>query len=87
MEHEANDLLTEAKQILAAKNSVDKPARDFMTAAQRDALADDFASRKQFLSASHFHSDAVFDAAVIEVDFDGAVGSLRDEAVEMITVA
>ncbi len=51
------NLLTEAK-ILLAGNRTDKAARDFMTAPQRDALAEDYASRKQFLSASHFHSDA-----------------------------
>ena len=43
---------------MLADNRTDKAARDFMSASQRDALADDYASRKQFLSASHFHSDA-----------------------------
>ena len=52
-----NDLLNEAKQILGSNRS-DKAAKDFMTTAQRDALADDFASKQQFLSASHFASDA-----------------------------
>ena len=31
---------------------------DFMTKEQREALANDYASRKQFLSASHFAPDA-----------------------------
>ena len=52
-----NNLLTEAKLILASNKS-DKAARDFMTGEQREALAEDYASRKQFLSASHFTSDA-----------------------------
>ena len=51
-----NNLLTEAK-IIFANNKTDKPARDFMTTEQRGALADDYAARKQFLSASHFTSD------------------------------
>jgi hypothetical protein len=52
-----NDLLNEAKQIIGS-NRTDKAAKDFMTTAQRDALAADFASKQQFLSASHFASDA-----------------------------
>jgi hypothetical protein len=52
-----NDLLTEAKQIIG-NNRTEKAARDLMTAGQRDALAADFASKKQFLSASHFTTDA-----------------------------
>lgn len=52
-----NNFLTEAKHILASNKTV-QAAKDFMTTEQRDALADDYAARKQFLSASHFHSDA-----------------------------
>ncbi len=52
-----NNLVREAQAILAS-NRTDKAARDFMSTEQRDAFAEDFASRKQFLSASHFHSDA-----------------------------
>ncbi len=52
-----NELLTEAKLLLAS-NRTDKAARDFMSASQRDALAEDYANRKQFLSASHFHSNS-----------------------------
>lgn len=52
-----SNLLNEAKQIIS-NNRSDKAAKDFMTNAQRDALADDFAAKKQFLSASHFASDA-----------------------------
>ncbi len=52
-----NDLVTQAKDIIGS-NKTEKAARDFMTTGQRDALAEDYASRKQFLSASHFHSDA-----------------------------
>jgi hypothetical protein len=52
-----NDLLNEAKQIMGGNRS-DKAAKDFMTNEQRDALAADFASKKQFLSASHFASNA-----------------------------
>lgn len=48
-----SDSLTEAKHLLAS-NRTEKAARDFMTTEQRDALAENFASRKQFLSASHF---------------------------------
>ncbi len=51
-----NNLLTEAK-LLLANNRTDKASRDLMTIEQRDALADDYASGKQFLSASHFHSN------------------------------
>ncbi len=52
-----NDLVTQAKAIIG-NNKTEKASRDFMTSGQRDALADDYAGRKQFLSASHFHSDA-----------------------------
>ncbi len=52
-----NRLLTEAKEIFANHKS-DKAARDSMSSGQRDALADDYAADNQFLSASHFHSDA-----------------------------
>jgi len=52
-----NNLLTEAKLIIT-NNKTGQAARDFMTTDQRNALAEDYASRKHFLSASHFHSDA-----------------------------
>ena len=52
-----NHLLAEAKEIFA-NNKSDKAAKDFMSSRQRDALADDYAADNQFLSASHFHSDA-----------------------------
>ena len=52
-----NELLKQAKEILAA-NKTDKAASSFMTNEQRDVLAEDYASRKQFLSASHFTPDA-----------------------------
>lgn len=52
-----NELLNQAKEILVS-NRAEKAARDFMTVEQREALADDYASRKQFLSAAHFTSDA-----------------------------
>ncbi len=52
-----NNFLTEAQQILASNKS-NQAAKDFMTTEQRNALAEDFATKKQFLSASHFHSDA-----------------------------
>ena len=52
-----NNLLTEAKLILASNKS-DKAARDFMITDQRNAMAEGYAAKKQFLSASHFHSDA-----------------------------
>jgi hypothetical protein len=52
-----NELLKQAKEILAA-NKTDKAASSFMTNEQREVLAEDFASRKQFLSASHFTPDA-----------------------------
>ncbi len=48
-----NDLLNEAKAILAS-NKTDQAARDFMTTEQRNAITEDYAARKQFLSASHF---------------------------------
>jgi hypothetical protein len=51
-----NNSLTEAQAVLAANRS-DKAAREFMTAEQRTALAEDCAARKQFLSASHFTPD------------------------------
>ncbi len=51
-----NELLCEAKLLLANNRTV-KAAKDLMTKEQRDALADDYASGKQFLSASHFHSN------------------------------
>ena len=46
--------LTEAKQILAANNAKDESARNFMTAQQRDALAEDFAAKNEYLAAAHF---------------------------------
>lgn len=52
-----NDLLTEAK-LVAASNRTEKVSRDLMTTGQRDAMAEDYASRKQFLSASHYTPDA-----------------------------
>jgi thioredoxin-like negative regulator of GroEL len=52
-----NDLLTEAKQVIA-HNRTDKAARDLLTIAQREVVTEDFASRKEFLSASHFTPDA-----------------------------
>ena len=52
-----NDLLTEAKQIIA-NNRTDKAVRDLLTTAQREVITEDFASRKEFLSASHFTPDA-----------------------------
>ncbi|MDQ3712207.1 MAG: hypothetical protein M3388_08325 [Acidobacteriota bacterium] len=52
-----NDLLTEAKLIIA-NNKSEKAARDFMTTEQRNALAEDYAANNQFLSASHFTPDA-----------------------------
>jgi hypothetical protein len=52
-----NNFLTEAKAILSSNRS-DKAARDFMTNDQRTALAEDYAGKKQFLSASHFTPDA-----------------------------
>ena len=52
-----NNLLTEAKLILSGNKS-EKAARDFMTTEQRDAMAEDYAERKQFLTASHFTPDA-----------------------------
>ncbi len=51
-----NNILTEAK-LLLANNRTDKASRDLMTTEQRDALADDYARDKHFLSASHFHSN------------------------------
>lgn len=50
-------LLIEAKKILSG-NRTDQAARNFMTPEQRNALAADFAAKKQFLSASHFATDA-----------------------------
>ncbi len=52
-----SNLVTEARHILASNKTV-QASKDFMSTEQRDALAEDFASKKQFLSASHFHSDA-----------------------------
>jgi len=52
-----NDLVTQAKLIIGS-NKTKQAARDFMTTEQREALAEDFASRKEFLSASHFTPDA-----------------------------
>ncbi len=52
-----NNLLTEAQQILASNKS-DQAARELMTTEQRDAITEDYAARKQFLSASHFTPDA-----------------------------
>ena len=52
-----NDLVTQAKDIIG-NNKTEKAARDSMSSGQRDALADDYAADNQFLSASHFHSDA-----------------------------
>jgi hypothetical protein len=52
-----NNLLTEAKQILASNKS-NQAAKEFMTTEQRDAITEDYAGRKQFLSASHFTPDA-----------------------------
>jgi ABC-type transporter MlaC component len=48
-----NDLLTEAKQIIDHNRS-DEPARDLLTAEQRELVTADYASRNEFLSASHF---------------------------------
>ena len=50
------NLLTEAQQFLASNKS-DQAAREFMTTEQRDVLTEDYAARKQFLSASHFTPD------------------------------
>jgi len=52
-----NNLLTEAQQILASNKS-SQAAKEFMTTEQRDAITEDYAGRKQFLSASHFTPDA-----------------------------
>jgi hypothetical protein len=52
-----NDLLTEAKQIIA-NNRTDKAARDLLTTEQREVITEDFLSRKEFLSASHFTPSA-----------------------------
>ncbi len=52
-----NELLAQAKEILGS-NKTDQAARSFMTNEQRDVLAEDYASRKEFLSASHFTPDA-----------------------------
>ena len=52
-----NELLKQAKEILMTKETV-RDAIDFMTKEQREALANDFASRKQFLSASYFAPNA-----------------------------
>ena len=49
--------LTEAKQI-QLNDRTDKASRDLMTTEQRDTMAEDFATKKQFLSASHFISCA-----------------------------
>jgi len=57
MEYQTNNPLTEAKQIIR-NNRTGKAARDLLTTLQREAITEDFASKKQFLSASHFTPDA-----------------------------
>jgi hypothetical protein len=53
-----SNLLPEAKQIFAVNSKSEIVARDFMTSAQLDVLAEDFASWKQLLTVTHFHLDA-----------------------------
>lgn len=48
--------LTEARTILATNKS-DQAARESMTFDQRNAISEDYAGRKQFLSAAHFAPD------------------------------
>jgi hypothetical protein len=52
-----SEKLIEAKQVIA-NNRTDKAARDLLTAEQREIVTEDYLSRKEFLSASHFTPNA-----------------------------